>query len=646
MKTTYNRILFAFCFLNFVFAKAQNNVLINKLEQQLKTANYDSTKIRLMNALSWEWSEYDFKKAEDYARTSLQLSIQNNDKRAQMKSYNRLANALDYAARYDSVLIYYRKSLDICKELNDKDEEGAILNNIGASYYYQGKFNEALSNYVQAAAIREQIGDTTGYANCLNNIGIVYRNTGDFKNAVYTYRKSIAIKKTMNDTKGICNGYINLVVAFHELDEYDSAFAYADKALALTKQINEQSYLATVLAIKAPLYRDLKQYDKAISLQKEALRLTEQSDNLHERVRMISVLADIYELNKDYKNALEQHQKALEIAQPMQQNQVMLRSLSSMADIYAKQRNFEKAFVYQQQYLNLKDTVAQTENNEHLNELKTKFETELKDKEIKQTQAEQQLTLLQLDEKDRDLKFSIGLVVLSLLLAGVLFFFFLQKNKANQKIEEQRQKIEVALSEKEALLREIHHRVKNNLQVISGLLELQDARNDNPDTKKLVDEAQNRIKSMSITHEMLYQTSDLAAINVEEYVSRLVQSVESSFASQVHVKKEFQLSGVYFNIDTIIPLGLILNELLTNSYKYAFFSGRDNQLALSIQRKGASWEMIYGDNGNGLPAEITNIGSQKSFGLRLINMLVRQLKGKTEYWFNNGAYFIISFQEK
>ncbi len=640
-------LLFAFCFFNLAFVQAQDKVVIDSLERQLKYAITDTAKIGTLNALSLAWAEYNTSTAKMYAQQALRLSIANHNKKLLARSYEHLAIAFDNGAAYDTAVMLYKKALTLSRQVKDEEEESSVLNNLGWCYSLQDKNKDALESYIKSAAISERLHDTINYANCLNNIGVVYRNTGDLKSAIYVYKKALLLKEALRDKRGVYICSCNLIVAFHEFKNLDMAFAYADKALLIAKEMNKPTYIASVYGMKAPLYGDLKNYPKAIELFKDAIELLETySDNLYERTRYISMLAEEYQLNGELKNSLEQHQKAYKLAQRIGDSEAILRSLNGIAGIYAKQKNYERAFEYQIQYNTLKDSFSTQNINKDLNEIKARFETELKDKEIEQVKAKNDLAQLKIEEQARNSQFLSAIVILFLGLAIALFFFFLQKNRASRKIEEQNKKIAVALTEKEALLREIHHRVKNNLQVISGLLELQEVHSENAETKKMVDEAQNRIKSMSITHEMLYQTSDLAAINVEEYVNRLAQSVEMSFASSFRVEKKFNLKGVFFNIDSIIPLGLILNELMTNSYKYAFSSERENKLYISITQNGDIYQLTFADNGGGLLETTTNVGLQRSFGLRLINMLVRQLKGKVDYQFDMGAKFLISFYQK
>ncbi|MBN2380672.1 ATP-binding protein [candidate division WOR-3 bacterium] len=211
----------------------------------------------------------------------------------------------------------------------------------------------------------------------------------------------------------------------------------------------------------------------------------------------------------------------------------------------------------------------------------------------------------------------------------------------------QRGKIEkeltASLTEKELLLKEIHHRVKNNLQVISSLLNLQ-ARYVNDEVMlKVFANSQSRIDSMALIHERLYKSKDLARVNFEGYLKSLVRSLfESHNISSSNVSLKLDVSGVSLSIDKAIPLGLIINELISNSFEHGFPEGRKGEIRIYLRKAEDRVMLTVADNGVGFP-EDHDLKSTDSFGLRLINMLVDQLKGKIELCKTDGSKFNISF---
>lgn len=222
--------------------------------------------------------------------------------------------------------------------------------------------------------------------------------------------------------------------------------------------------------------------------------------------------------------------------------------------------------------------------------------------------------------------------------------------------------IKKSLDEKEVLIREIHHRVKNNMQIISSLLSLQSRYIDDKKTFELFRDSQNRVKSMALIHEKLYQSDNLAEIDFKEYIKNLTTDLIRSYGvTPGSISLSINVNNVSLGVNTAIPCGLIINELLTNSIKHAFrivespelpngifmgSDGRNGKINIELhQTNEDNYRLIFSDNGIGLPEnfEFKNI---KSLGLRLVNSLTEQLDGKIDLEQVNGTKFIITFMKK
>jgi len=202
--------------------------------------------------------------------------------------------------------------------------------------------------------------------------------------------------------------------------------------------------------------------------------------------------------------------------------------------------------------------------------------------------------------------------------------------------------IKASLKEKEILLQEIHHRVKNNLQVISSLLNLQSQGIQDEKTLEVFQESQNRIRSMALIHEKLYRSSDLARVDFAEYIRNLSSFLIRSYRSRT-VQLDLQASDIYLSIDNAVPCGLIINELISNALKHAFVDGREGEIGVMMQQLvDQRIRLIVRDNGVGLPTDVDYMNTG-SLGLQLVTMLVQQLDGTVEMRNNNGAEFEITF---
>jgi PAS domain S-box-containing protein len=211
---------------------------------------------------------------------------------------------------------------------------------------------------------------------------------------------------------------------------------------------------------------------------------------------------------------------------------------------------------------------------------------------------------------------------------------------AQKKSEEETLK---SLKEKEVLLKEVHHRVKNNLQVISSILNLQTAYLKDRSTINLLKECQNRIKTMAFIHESLYQNKDFSQINFSEYIITLVKNLFYSYeANQQKIRTNFAVDTIFLNLDLSIPCGLIVNELVSNALKYAFDDGREGTIFITLKKEKGKIKMVVADNGKGMPDSI-NFRNTETLGLQLVTTLTEQINGTISMNKNKGTTFEIIF---
>ena len=209
------------------------------------------------------------------------------------------------------------------------------------------------------------------------------------------------------------------------------------------------------------------------------------------------------------------------------------------------------------------------------------------------------------------------------------------------------EQISASLKEKEVLLKEIHHRVKNNLQVISSLLYLQSDYIKDQATKDMFKESQNRVRSMALIHEKLYQTDDLANVDFSDYTKKLTADLLRSYGlNPMAVTIQISIEDVFLGVDTAIPCGLIINELVSNALKYAFPEGRDGVIRVDLRAGDENtFTLIVGDNGVGFPKGM-DFQNTDTLGLELVNMLTKQIGGTVELHNTNGTEFEIEFHDR
>ena len=212
--------------------------------------------------------------------------------------------------------------------------------------------------------------------------------------------------------------------------------------------------------------------------------------------------------------------------------------------------------------------------------------------------------------------------------------------------KEMEDQLKKTLKEKETLIKEIHHRVKNNLTIISSLLSLQSRYIKDKNTLEMFRESQNRTKSMALIHEKLYASQDLKRINFKEYLESLANDLYRTYTENTQlIKLIMDLDDVMLDVETSIPLGLILNELLTNSLRHAFPDGRNGEIHIELHSTNKNeFNLIISDNGTGFPENL-DFKNTESLGMRLVNSLTEQINGEIELDKTTGTKFIITFKD-
>ncbi len=222
-------------------------------------------------------------------------------------------------------------------------------------------------------------------------------------------------------------------------------------------------------------------------------------------------------------------------------------------------------------------------------------------------------------------------------------FVFVETDISARKVMED--KVKASLREKDVLLKEIHHRVKNNLQIIISLLNLQSGYIKDEQTLKTVKEGQNRVRTMALVHEKFYLAEELSEIHFGEYAEKLCQFIFQSYGDRTdRIKLKINADDVKFDMDTAMPCGLLINEVVSNALKYAFPDKRPGEISIHIKSKpGNMVELSISDDGVGLPKEL-DIDASESLGLQLISALADQLDGTLDVQRTNGTTFIIQFK--
>lgn len=332
---------------------------------------------------------------------------------------------------------------------------------------------------------------------------------------------------------------------------------------------------------------------------------------------------------------------------------VYIKNLKAAEQRFVDRGSYKDAYEISLLLKTVNDSLIKTENTQRLLQAKLNYDSL---QQIEQNKTYQKSILqkqMEVNTSRKIIYLAITGLVLALLLSYAFYRNYKNTKKANNTIaqqqletEEKKRIIENSLTEKETLLKEIHHRVKNNLQIISSLLNLQANRTNDEGLKKIMNEAKNRISSMALIHQKIYQSGNLSSVDFQAYVEQMVQFIDSNFNNEKkEIKHDIRTSNIALDIDTSIPLALIINELLTNCYKYAFTNSVSGNILIELKDKGADeLELHIGDNGGGLPDNF-DISALNSLGLKLVKGLSKQIKGTVRFENKNGTHCFIDFKK-
>jgi two-component sensor histidine kinase len=422
------------------------------------------------------------------------------------------------------------------------------------------------------------------------------------------------------------------------------ALSYFNQALVISERYQFYNNLADIYISLCEVYTLTNDYPKAEVSARNAIRYSALLKNNFMSMRSWLELGKLQNLMNQPVLAIASLEKCLTVATDRFSDKYFLHiAYKELGNAYSQIGDYKKANAAFIKYDQLKDSVFSAEADQRIATLQTEFEVAQKESTI---EIQQQLIAQQ---KRVQLLFIIG-VVLLMLVVLILYRTYRNKNKINEQLNalndnlaHKNAQLDKRNAENELLLREIHHRVKNNLEIVSGLLSLQAAQLDHPSAQAAMLSSQNRVLSMGIIHQKLYQKDNLAAIEMKDYFQNLSESILDSFNETNRIKVHCNMHPIELDVDTAVPIGLIANELLTNALKYAFVREETGEIQISLAPTSVANELLFQvrDNGVGKPSN----GSAKGtgFGTELVNLLVQQLNGRLSMESQEGTAVNIYF---
>jgi two-component sensor histidine kinase/tetratricopeptide (TPR) repeat protein len=624
-------------------AFAQDQPKIDSLFQVLRTARQDTSKVLLLYELSREFFNSDIERAEKFSNRALFLSERLGYKKGIALSYNNLGIINYYKAIYNVALGYHDRSLELMTEIGDRKGMAGSHNNKGAVYTQQGEYSLAIEEYLSSIRLLEELNDQEGVGKSYNNIGLVYYLQGNYTQAKDYYSKALGILKQFKNQSVISDIMNNMGIIAYEEGKYEESLKFHFESLDGRQTIGNQRGIASSFTNIGDVYAHTREVEKALEFQRKALEIQEELGDKKGMLSSLQGIAKVYSLTGKPEEAMKYMEDVIDISSEIGAKKELRDAYNAISEIYMRNGDYKTALTYKARYAELKDTLFSEQTEEIANNLEAKFESENKSKEIEILKRENEIQELQLG-RNRILiiSFTIGLVLA--LISMVLYARTnRERKKALELLQRQNENIKKQKEEKEVLLKEIHHRVKNNLQVINSLIRLQCAYTDDQEALDLFDECQNRIISMALIHEKMYEAHDLSNINIKEYISELANNLLRSYRLNQQISLDIDVRIEQMTLDTLIPLGLLLNELISNSLKHAFKDREHGTVSVKLDRNDKGmFQLEVGDDGVGLPEDFS-FNNAHTLGMELVITLSSQLDGTVERIHKPGTHFSIEF---
>ncbi len=551
-------------------------------------------------------------------------------------------NALifDFSAAYfrkvnklDSAFYYYQKSFKIYNNKKDSLKAGRMLLNMAIIQKNVFNFKESETNSLRALDYLKNQKKDREKSSIYNNLGIIYYGLQDYKNAIKYHNKALIIRKKIKNDKLIISSLNNIANVYKEKKEYDRAIILYKKALGF------KDVLKTKLKTKATL---LDNYAHTLFLKKEntnlpklflkALQIRDSLNDIPGKIVSNMHLGVYYTSLGENKLALQFLNKAKKLAKSINYVKDEIEVMELLLPIYPKKQALKEAKLI----IFKKDSIQKQERNIKESISRVKFESSEKEKENLELKAEKATQkLLTQRANTRNWLLLVGLAVVGLI-SFVLYRRYKAETKAKTTIANQKEVIE-------NLQKELHHRIKNNLSVINTFIEVAKEEFTGENVADKLTEIQNRVYSINQIHKQLYKNKDVTQLKVKNYINILIKNVTNTYAKK-NITFKNNIDNISLNPAISFPIGQIINEFLTNTFKYAFLDDKGT-ISITFKEEKENYLLKLTDNGKGLPANF-NFKETTTFGFRIMQLLTQQINGIFTLESKNGVQLTINIPKK
>ncbi len=571
----------------------------------------------------------------------------------------------DLATDPGAALIHYQRAVRYAESTGNMGAEYRALMEMATVQDQMGLYAEHLQSVLRSLELAEAMGSVNALSDNLRQLALAYTHNGRTDKAVQEARRAVAMELPGKDTRRIVANEHVLMAALMANGQLDEALRTGRQVLDRMAAISRSREEMVTHLLMARILLAKRQPNDALPLLVKAERgsvgvATENDlfDLWLARTSILLAMGRTAEAAEACAQASEQLSKA-----NTWQNRMELRECRYQVAMAGQK--WEEALGHLQQLRHWTDSLQKAQVAAKLASMQGLFDLSSKEQdnaELRELNAQQQESLVK-----QQFRSNLVLVLAGALLLLSVALFLISRHTLrtmrrlklkNEVVNRQRSEIEaknlelqqqnmrltrslIGEEEKELVIKEIHHRVKNNLQVVDSLLGMQAGQHTDKNVKRLFDEARGRIRSMAQVHEHIYRTLGTDVGPLKGYLEKLSRTILASYGAHDRISVSVRADAIDLPSETLMPLSLVVNELMTNSIKYAFGNDRSGQITIVLRPAGNGHELLFSDDGGGIEERQTLNGS--SFGLELVRVLAQQLNGELHILKGSGTTFSLTF---
>lgn len=511
-------------------------------------------------------------------------------------------------------------------------DSAEALRCIATSVENLGRVDAALSAFLKAYQIEKRQKNNLMAAHNLRQAANILRDQKRYGQAIQYYEEAIQLLKNNRNASSLASIYHSLALLYKQTGQVDMALRYGNMALDMKQKGSRVKKQVTSAMLVAELYHITGQNSACLALCQEYLPWAERLryDEASSKMAFLAAMS-AHRLGR-IEEAASFLKKGDVATARITTLEVMPTTFQLATESHAQMGHYEQAYQYQLQFQKTQDSIYSIEKSKAIAETEARYETEKKEQRIAALAKENQIKAAQQYGL-------VGTLVLLIALATILLFNARTRQRHNRVLTQTNEALSRKNHEVETLLREIHHRVKNNLQIVTSLLRMQARKIQDPHALEALNASQARVRSMALLHQRLYQGDVLKDIPMRPYLTDLASGLLDAYQSEEkNIALNIDVDDTALDVDTAVPVGLIANELLTNALKHAFPQGQQGSMSLSFVRQPQGFQLEVADNGVGFPLngskpDTLNIG----FGLDLVETLAEKLNAQIAYQNGQGS---------